>query len=361
MIKPRIPGTIDIDSEMKPGINGSDDGKCAGGKRRRLIIYSKDKLIYFFLWEEGRILHFDIEDSSMPHRGDIYIARVCKTAPEMGGCFVKISSGCQCYLPQDECSDVILQNRKYDGCLKCEDVLVVTVKKEAYRNKRAVCSTILDRNIYTDEKFTNLLNTRPQFSLIESGESTYDKLIRMYSDGDFTVICNDKTSYEYAAGRKSLEGLKIILYNDKVPLAVVYGLRKAFDDITQKNIHLASGASIVIEQTEAMNVIDVNSSKSSGRNREDAALSVNIEAAEEISYQISARNLSGIIIVDFISMKNVEYNTILISRLKKMLSDKKVDAHLVDITKLGLAEITRPKKKADIYELIKKMDKTILM
>ena len=110
-----------------------------------------------------------------------------------------------------------------------------------------------------------------------------------------------------------------------------------------------------------MNVIDVNSgSAKNSKDKNQYILDVNLEAAKEITYQIRVRNLSGILIVDFINMKSEKDITILTKALTSALESVKHSPKLVDITKLGLFELTRVKQAGDIYSYKTILDKTIL-
>ena len=123
------------------------------------------------------------------------------------------------------------------------------------------------------------------------------------------------------------------------------------DRACQKRVWLKSGGYLIIEYTEAMVVIDVNTGKYSGKkNKEEAIRLTNREAAEEISRQLRLRNLSGIIIVDFIDMKNQEFKDELMLYLKKLVHQDPIKTTVVDMTQLNLVEITRKKEKKPLWE-----------
>lgn len=148
---------------------------------------------------------------------------------------------------------------------------------------------------------------------------------------------------------------KLSFYSDKIlSLDCLYDMRKNISDITNERVWLKSGAHIVIEQTEAFVSIDVNSAKASAKkhNFKEGFMKINLEAAEEIFRQLELRELSGIIIVDFINMKGVD-SEILFRRLVEMSHAYK-NITIVDITKLGLVEITRNRIHQPVKELIKK-------
>lgn len=186
-------------------------------------------------------------------------------------------------------------------------------------------------------------------------------------DGIEKIISADEASYEFCqhVSSDTTERIEDILYfykDTSISLSALYGLKGAFENISKEKVWMKSGGYLYITPTEALTVIDVNTGKIQGKTKkEDTYLQTNLEAAREIAYQIGARNLSGIILVDFINMESEKNNTILIEKLRAEISVLSPPGNLVDVTKLGIAEITRQKKRADIYTCIKKMDKTILL
>lgn len=153
-----------------------------------------------------------------------------------------------------------------------------------------------------------------------------------------------------------------VLYSDpELPMRVLYGLKSRLREIMEEKVWLSSGASLYIAQTEALNVIDVNTGKYTSKSgREETFLKINLEASREIAFQIRARNLSGIILIDFINMQDKNNATILLDDLKKRLQQFSPRGVVVDITKLGLVEITREKRRPDIYRIKEELDKIIL-
>lgn len=116
---------------------------------------------------------------------------------------------------------------------------------------------------------------------------------------------------------------------------------------------LKSGAYLVIEQTEAMVVIDVNTGKAvKGKSLDENLYKVNLEAAYECCRQLRLRNLSGIIIIDFINMKDPMYMNNIKNVLTEELEKDSVPAKFVDITKLGLVELTRKKIRKSLKEMM---------
>ena len=152
-------------------------------------------------------------------------------------------------------------------------------------------------------------------------------------------------------------GLSLRFYEDTYPLSALYNLEGVLDRALHKNIWLRSGGYLVIEPTEAMTVIDVNTGKNiDKKSPEETYLKTNLEAAAEIAAQIRLRNLSGIIIVDFIDMERMENREELMTTLRRYLAQDPVKTTLVDMTALGLVEITRKKVKRPLYESVTKQE-----
>ncbi|MDD6208842.1 MAG: ribonuclease E/G [Clostridiales bacterium] len=146
---------------------------------------------------------------------------------------------------------------------------------------------------------------------------------------------------------------KIVFYQDTlISMERYYSLISSISKCLKKQVWLKSGAYLVIEPTEALTVIDVNTGKAIAGKRapEETFHKINLEAAKEIARQIRLRNLSGIILVDFIDMKNPENQVDLLATFRRFLSKDPVKTILVDQTKLQLVEITRMKIKRPLYE-----------
>lgn len=145
---------------------------------------------------------------------------------------------------------------------------------------------------------------------------------------------------------------EIPLYTDEYTLTLRYSLASLLEKTLSERAYLKSGAYLVIEPTEAMTVIDVNSGKSiKGKNAEEQFLKINIEAAKEIARQLRLRNISGIVMIDFINMKEESHNHELMKNLAEYVRTDPVRTTVVDMTKLGLVELTRQKGKRALHEV----------
>ena len=195
--------------------------------------------------------------------------------------------------------------------------------------------------------------TRTCFSCIYQGLPSYIEYLHHIADTDYEEVVTDIQAV-YEALQASYKGnMPIRFYNDIFPLSKLYSIESKMDELFAKKVHLKSGANLIIEYTEAMTVIDVNTAKNITKKDKDTHIyKINIEAAQEIARQFRLRNLSGIIIVDFINMENKEYQAELIQELKKLLKQDSVPCNYVDITGLGLVEITRKKVQKPVYEVL---------
>lgn len=146
-------------------------------------------------------------------------------------------------------------------------------------------------------------------------------------------------------------GLLKLYKDDAVSLSTLYHIRGNMEQLLSQKVWLASGANIIIESLETMTVIDVNSGKNQSR-KEDTIFAINLEAAREIARQLRLRNISGMIIVDFINLKSQEQKDQLIACIRQELKKDTVPANFIDITKLGLVELTRKKVYKSLREIL---------
>lgn len=118
---------------------------------------------------------------------------------------------------------------------------------------------------------------------------------------------------------------------------------------------MRNGGYLVIQPTEALTVIDVNSGKNIGKEKNEAGImKINLEAAREAAHQIRLRNLSGIIIVDFINLEEKENTAALLKEFRCCLAKDPIQTTLVDITPLNLVEVTRKKVRKPLYETVQR-------
>lgn len=143
-------------------------------------------------------------------------------------------------------------------------------------------------------------------------------------------------------------------YDDSYSLVKLYRLETHLERALSKRVWLKSGGFLIIEPTEALVVIDVNTGKSDGKKKpDDTFLHTNLEAAKEIAFQLKLRNLSGIIVVDFIDMKEEEHRKEVVKALSDALQYDPVKTTVLGFTRLGLLEMTRKKVRKPLHELMK--------
>lgn len=164
------------------------------------------------------------------------------------------------------------------------------------------------------------------------------------------IVTDDDEIYHFL--KETFQGSMLRLYqDDMLSLASLYSLETHLKEALAKKVWLPSGGYLVIEPTEAMVVIDVNTGKGSkGKSRENIYLKINLEAAKEIARQLRIRNYSGMIMVDFINMESDEDNKTLLESLDRWLKEDRIYTRLVDMTALGIVEITRKKVSRPLAE-----------
>ncbi len=136
-----------------------------------------------------------------------------------------------------------------------------------------------------------------------------------------------------------------------MPLGKLYSTQTILEQALRERVWLKHGGYLIIQPTEALTVVDVNSGKCvSKKSRPDAFLQMNLEAAQEIAKQIRLRNLSGIIVVDFINMEKAEDMQLLLREFRKFLSRDPIQTTLIDVTALQLVEVTRKKLRKPLHE-----------
>ena len=171
------------------------------------------------------------------------------------------------------------------------------------------------------------------------------------------ILTDDAVLYEeirdYLQEHQPQDCGKLTRYESELPLLRLFSFESRLKEALGKKVWLKSGASLIIEPTEALTVIDVNTGKAVGGRKqgEDYFLSINLEAAKEIAYQIRLRNLSGIILIDFIDLEKEESNQILLKQLQEYLQADPVKTILVDMTPLHLVELTRKKVRKPLHEM----------
>jgi ribonuclease G len=142
---------------------------------------------------------------------------------------------------------------------------------------------------------------------------------------------------------------KVKLYSEPQPIFDRFNITKQLENAFSRQVHLKSGGYIVIDETEALVAIDVNTGRhKGGKDQETSILKVNLEAADEISRQLRLRNMGGLIVLDFIDMKSRRDQQTVYQRMKEGLRRDKAKTHILPISQLGLMEMTRQRHSESV-------------
>lgn len=198
-----------------------------------------------------------------------------------------------------------------------------------------------------------LHNARPPKKILGELSRTSALLRDILNDSFEQITVDNEEIYEeietYLDQKLPEAKKKLKLYNDKMPVFDKMGISKQIKSSFGSTVTLKSGIYLIIEHTEALHVIDVNSgnrSKSSN-DQETNALEVNLEAADEIARQLRLRDMGGIIVVDFIDMKKAENRKLLYNRMKDAMADDKAKHVVLQPSRFGLVQITRQRVRPE--------------
>ncbi len=373
---------------------------------KKLVILDSKNHIFSFLLEGQEVIKIRV-DSKDRRRivGSIFKGKVKRLAKGMGGVFVDIGLDREAYLPlkgeelkigecllvqgvRDELGEkgIKLTNRikipgKYivylpetqevkcssklstkDKCamlefikdyLQGEGVILRTASVRA--NKEDIVTELQSlRALYQYLKEKLKSNKKPQLLLEELPHHL--ELIRSYWFEIEGIFCNEVLMWHQISG--FLENFEPSLLNklyyvkDPNSLDASFGVREALRRALQRHLWLKGGGYIIIEETEAMTVIDVNSGESCGDTQEENALKTNLEAVKEIAKQIILRDLGGIIMIDFIDMKDQGNKDKVINALKESLGEDLCNVQIYGFTKLGVLEMARKKVGKSLYQML---------
>jgi len=160
------------------------------------------------------------------------------------------------------------------------------------------------------------------------------------------AVTDDPHIFREVSSYLESQKIPLRLYTDTAySLNKLYGVDTKMEDALSRRIWLKSGAYLILDTTEALTVFDVNTGKYDARRASaDTFYKINLEAAEEIALQLKLRNLSGIILVDFINLNDKNKDKELLDYMKQLVRQDRINTSVVDITPLGLMEITRQKR-----------------
>ena len=197
-------------------------------------------------------------------------------------------------------------------------------------------------------KIKRFAKVKPSPSILWEDLPLYTKIIRDFANKNYTeIIVDDAKTYKEVKKYVSiflpeLNG-KVKFYNESTPIFTKYCIEKKIENSLSNKVFLPSGGYLLIEEGETLNAIDVNTGSSDRNNIRATIFNTNIEAAREIPRQIRIRNLSGLIIVDFIDMCQEKQRKKVFNEFNANLDIDKAQINILSISKLGLVEMSREK------------------
>jgi ribonuclease G len=225
---------------------------------------------------------------------------------------------------------------------KSEDDMVADIRyltklweEIAKKKDKATAPYLIHSDLDVTQKVVRDILTEAVDRIVVDSKLEYDKIIQFIS----TFMPKMKYSIE--------------LYDDDEPIFDHYGLEVEISRALGRKVWLKSGGYIIIEQTEALTAIDVNTGRYVGKhNLEDTILKTNLEAVKEIAYQLRLRNIGGIIIIDFIDMEKEVNREKVFNALEEALKSDKSKTNILKISELGLVEMTRKRVRESIGRMM---------
>ncbi|MBM3845076.1 MAG: Rne/Rng family ribonuclease [Verrucomicrobia bacterium] len=202
------------------------------------------------------------------------------------------------------------------------------------------------------------IKTQPSATCVFQEPDLVERTVRDFLTEDVERIVVDSqqqfdriSSMIAKISRRSVE--KVKLYSDPQPIFDRFSISKQLDNTFSRQVHLKSGGYLVVDETEALVAIDVNTGRhKGGKDQESTILKVNLEAAEEICRQLRLRNIGGLIVLDFIDMKHPRDQRQVYQRMKEGLRRDRAKTHILPISQLGLMEMTRQRHTESIHSSV---------
>ena len=205
---------------------------------------------------------------------------------------------------------------------------------------------------------SNAARSKPATTLLYQDLNLAQRVLRDFVSDDTASIQVDSREnfislHDFAEAYTPGELSRLQHYTGERPLFDLYGVEEEILRALGRRVDLKSGGYLIVDQTEAMTTIDVNTGGFvSGRNFADTIFKTNLEAAHAIARQLRLRNLGGIIILDFIDMENVEHRAAVLTELKKTLSRDRTKISVSNFSALGLVEMTRKRTRESLAHIL---------
>lgn len=317
------------------------------GKQNTISVYFEDDKAY------------DIEVHTDTMVSGIYIGKVKNIVQNLNAAFVEIKhkndERILCYYDlKENAKHIYLNHRNMDEdkrrLVEGDDILV-QVKKDGIKTKAPVVTSKI--KVSHLEELIEKAKYKTSPSLIRDVEHTYIDTVNRFSQrkGIDEIITDIYEVYEslseYMHGNSYLSGVSLRLYQDSmIALYKLYNLEGVLEEALSKKVWLKSGGYLVIEYTEALSIVDVNTGKmDKGKSFNEAVNITNTEAAKEIMRQLRLRNLAGIILIDFINMKDTGQKEELLHLLDEESKKDLLKTKIYGFTKLQIMEMVREVKK----------------
>ena len=206
-----------------------------------------------------------------------------------------------------------------------------------------------------DEINNNIPNTESP-ALIYRDDKLIVRVVKDYFKDDIEeILIDDKNTFNEA--KEFIDAVlpdhadKVMLYEEEIPLFNRYQIESQIELAFQREISLSSGGSIVIDPTEAMTAVDVNSARSTkGKDIEDTAYKTNLEAAKEIARQLRLRDVGGLVVIDFIDMLDQSHQEKVEAAFRKAVYSDRARVQISGISKFGLLEVSRQRLRPSLNE-----------
>jgi ribonuclease G len=192
--------------------------------------------------------------------------------------------------------------------------------------------------------------------LLYKEEALTERILREILAKDVSeVVVDDKVVaqhiQDYVTSFGLGEDVKVVSYTNSVPVFESYKLEKEIEKALRERVWLRSGGYLIIQHTEALTVVDVNTGKFVGKkSQDDTIFRTNVEAAVEVARQLRLRDIGGIIVIDFIDMENEDHKDKVYLALQESIKKDKAKTNILEITELGLVEMTRKRVKQSLVK-----------